>query len=343
MTRETTPPGEAAAAGPIRVLVTGASGFVGGALVERLRHDPAVDVRGTGRRALDDELYHSVDLSLPGAEEQLAALAPFTPDVVVHAAARSAPWGTAAEFTAENVGATRAVVRYAEGLARAPRLVFVSTASVLYQARDQLLLRDDAPLPPRFVNRYAATKAEAEEVVRGYRGEWVVLRPRAVFGPGDTTLYPRLAALAERGRLPRFREPRARPVLSDLVYIDSLVEYLVRSLTADGVPGRTIAVTNAHPVPLQATLARILTGAGLPAPTRTVSRRVALAAATAVEAAWRVLRRRGEPPITRYSIIVSAFSKTFDVSPCLALLGEPAVTLDEGIERFIASVKGEQG
>ncbi|QJU53890.1 NAD-dependent epimerase/dehydratase family protein [Herbiconiux sp. KACC 21604] len=334
-----TPAAATPAPAPTRVLVTGASGFVGGALLERLRHDPSFAVRGTGRRRLDDELYRSVDLTSSTAAEELAALAPFEPDVIVHAAARSAPWGTAAEFTAENVEATRAVVRYAVGLDQAPRLVFVSTASVLYEARDQLLLRDDAPLPARFVNRYAATKAEAEEVVRGYRGEWVVLRPRAVFGPGDTTLYPRLAALAERGRLPRFGEPHDRPVLSDLVYIDTLVEYLVRALTADGVPGRTLAVTNAQPVPLQATLARILTGAGLPAPTRIVSRRVALAAATAVETAWRVLRRRGEPPITRYSIIVSAFSKTFDVSPCLALLGPPAVTLDEGIERFVASLR----
>ncbi len=347
--------------------MTGASGFVGGALLRRLADDPGFAVLGVGRRHVDAGVpgagsrgavaegsaavaaYRRVDLAAPDAAERLRGLTrageheSFRPEVIVHAAARSSPWGTRAEFERDNVGTTRAVLEYARSFAPGcrPRLVFVSTASVLSRARDQLALRDDERVPRRFVSEYAASKHAAEHLVRGYPGEWVILRPRAVFGPGDTTLFPRIAAAAERGRLPRFRAPRAGgPVLSDLVYIDTLVEYLVRALTEPRAARTTLAVTNGEPVDLQRAVFALLDRAGVPVPQRTVSRRTALAAATLVEGVWRVLRRRGEPPITRYSVIVYAFAKTFDAERCRELLGEPLVPMAEGLERFARTLDG---
>ncbi|MGA1837988.1 NAD-dependent epimerase/dehydratase family protein [Herbiconiux sp. 11R-BC] len=379
----------------VRALVTGASGFVGGALLRRLADDPGFAVLGVGRRdvaagapdagsrgaggtgaggpsagapgaGVQDgpaeagceigalghgaaaegsaaAAYRRVDLAAPDAVERLRELTragehgPFRPEVIVHAAARSSPWGTRAEFERDNVGTTRAVLEYARSFAPGsrPRLVFVSTASVVSRVRDQLALRDDEPVPRRFVSEYAASKHAAEQLVRGYPGEWVILRPRAVFGPGDTTLFPRIAAAAERGSLPRFRAPRAGgPVLSDLIYVDTLVEYLVRALTEPRAARTSLAVTNGEPVDLQREVFALLGRAGVPVPQRTVSRRTALAAATLVEGAWRVLRRRGEPPITRYSVIVYAFATTFDAERCRELLGEPLVPMAEGLERF---------
>jgi nucleoside-diphosphate-sugar epimerase len=341
-----------------------------------LRADPGYTAIGIGRRTLDDAGYRVLDLAAPGAGAALDALG-FVPDVIVHAAARSSPWGTRAEFERDNVQTTRVLVDFARragsaggsastastsgsarsaastsaaasGSATRPRFVFVSTASVLYRAADQLGVPDHAPVGPRFVNGYAASKFAAEQVVRGYQGEWVVLRPRAVFGPGDSTLFPRVVEAAQRGRLPRFRTGQGRStgrvgaaVMSDLVYIDSLVQYLVGSLTAPGVVGRTLTVTNGEPVDLQETVFALLARLGIPAPRRAVSRRGALWAATAVEAFWRLARRAGEPPITRYSVIVYAYSKTFDAQPCRRLLGDPAVSVADGIDRFVASLATE--
>ncbi|MDO9397721.1 MAG: NAD(P)-dependent oxidoreductase, partial [Herbiconiux sp.] len=254
---------------PIRVLVTGASGFVGGALLARLTADPAFSAIGIGRRPLPELAgYRVVDLAAPDAEARLSTLRPdparpdsalFVPDVVVHAAARSSPWGTRAEFERENVGITRTLLRWAESLPRAPRVVHLSTASVLYRARDQRGLRGDLPAREPFVSEYARSKAAAEELVRAYPGEWVVLRPRAVFGPGDSTVFPRLLAAARSGRLPRLRVPRAGPVLSDLVHIDTLVEAIVRCVTDAAPVGRTVAVVGGDPVDLQQTVFGILT------------------------------------------------------------------------------------
>ncbi|SDZ52188.1 NAD-dependent epimerase/dehydratase family protein [Herbiconiux ginsengi] len=322
---------------PLRVLVTGASGFVGGALVRRLAADARFEVLGLGRRAVDRADYRVLDLSAPDAAERLDGLG-FRPDVVVHAAARSSPWGTRAEFERENVHATRAVVEFATRQAARPRFVFVSTASVLYTAGDQLDVPDDAIAGPRFVNEYAASKYAAELVVRDYAAEWVVLRPRAVFGPGDTTLLPRLLAAARRGSLPRFRAGRAGPAMSDLVYIDTLVEQLVVAATSPAVLGQTVVVTNGEPVPLQETVFALLDRVGVPRPRRTVSRGVAIWLATVVEGAWRMSRRSGEPPITRYSVIVYATSKTFDARRCRELFGPPVVSVSEGLDRVAESL-----
>ncbi|MGD8167898.1 NAD-dependent epimerase/dehydratase family protein [Herbiconiux sp. P16] len=351
-----TSPGGAAAVRPVRVLVTGASGFVGGALLRRLAGDPAFDALGLGRRPIDRADYRMLDLAetadtveaggsvgpgsvepdsrAPGAAARLDALG-FRPDVIVHAAARSSPWGTRAEFERENVQTTRAVVDFATRQPTRPRLVFVSSASVLYTAGDQLEVADDAVAGPRFVNGYAASKYAAELVVRDYPGEWAVLRPRAVFGRGDTTLLPRLLQAARRGSLPRFRPGRSGPAMSDLVAIDTLVEQLVVAATSPAVVGQTVVVTNGEPVPLQETVFGLLDRLGVPRPRRAVSRGVARSAATAIEWAWRIARRRDEPPITRYSVIVYAYSKTFDARRCRELFGPPAASVSEGLDRVV--------
>ena len=315
-----------------RILVTGASGFVGGRLLVRFADRPDLEWHGLGRRARGEAGtgYTSHDLGEP-----LHRLADpsFVPDVVIHAAARATPWGSAAEFQRDNVDATRHVIDYCLAHGR-PRLIYVSSSSVFYQDGPQLGLTEQSPIGPRFVNRYAETKAAGEQLVRAYPGSWAIARPRAVFGPGDTVLFPRILAAAKVGKLPRFATGAAGPAMGDLIYVDTLVDYLLalalrRDLTGD------YNLTNAQPVPIQAFLLDVFARLGLPAPTRTVSVRTALLAATVTEALWRVLGRTGEPPITRFGVGVFAWSKTFDVTRMLADLGPPSVSIAEGVDAFV--------
>jgi hypothetical protein len=110
-------------------------------------------------------------------------------------------------------------------------------------------------------------------------------------------------------------------------------------MTRRAVVGRTLVVTGGEPVELQAEVARLLEASGRSAPTRSVSRRAALVAASVLEAAWRIARRPGEPPLTRYSVIVYAFSKTFDDRQTRAVLGEPLVPTAVALERLIAEAR----
>lgn len=309
----------------MRILITGASGFVGGSLLRRLGSDGAFDVHGVGRRALDLPNYTPRDLSQ-------AFDLPFRPDVVIHAAARASPWGARAEFERHNVGATRHVIDFCRRH-DVPRLIYVSSSSVFYRNEDQLDLTEESPIGPNYVNDYAATKHAAECVVMQAPLRWTILRPRAVFGPGDTVLFPRILAAARRGRLPLIERPGA-PAMGDLIYIDSLCDYIAKA-AADPAAHGCYNLTNAQPVPMQQFLSTALERLGLPAPRRRVSVRSAMWAARALEFGYRALRRRDEPPVTRFGVGAFAYSKTFDVRKALAAFGPPSVSIDEGLERFV--------
>jgi len=310
----------------VRILVTGASGFVGGAYVRRFRDRPGLVVHGVGRRPLSISGYTAVDLSRPFDLD-------FEPDVVVHAAARASPWGTAAQYRRQNVDATRYVIDFCRrhGL---PRLVYVSSSSVFYRDGHQLGITEESPIGPRFVNDYAASKHAGERLAAGYPGEWCIVRPRAVFGPGDTVLFPRILRAARRGRLPLIDNGGTEAV-GDLIYIDTLCEYLHAAATSPKAPRRAFNLTNNQPVAILPFLFDVFDRLGVPRPTRRVSLRTAMLAARTGEAIYRVLRLPGEPPVTRFGVGVFAWSKTFDVSRTLAAFGPPSTSLEHGVERFV--------
>lgn len=314
----------------MRILVTGASGFVGGRLAE-LAREAGHEVIGLGRRRLDQPGYLSVDLGRTPADE-LPAL-PWRPDAVIHCAARATPYAKRADYDRDNVVATQTVLDWCAALG-SPRLVHVSSSSVLYRDGDQLDLTEETPLPATFANDYARTKADSERIVRTYGGSWVIARPRAVFGPGDTVLFPRIIAAAKAGRVPRLTG-RATPAVGDLVYVDNLATYLLQLAERPDLGG-VYHLTNAEPVEIQALLLEVIERLGLQAPTREVSLTTAMRAATVLERAWRVLRLPGEPPITPYGVGVLSWSKTFVPDKMLRDLGTPPISVAEGVEAFVA-------
>ena len=309
----------------MKILVTGASGFVGGRFMARFRHRPGLLLHGVGRRPLPGPDYTAIDLSRPF---ELS----FAPDVVLHAAARASPWGRPAEFERDNVEATRQVLALCERVGR-PRLVYVSSSSVFYRPGHQLDLTEGSPIGPRFVNEYARTKAVGEKLVEQYAGSWAIARPRAVFGPGDTVLFPRILAAARQGKLPLFAS-EGPPARGDLIYVDTLLDYLLALALRSELTG-AYNLTNGQPVDIQPFLLDLVGRLGLPVPTRRLSVRTALAAAAATEAIYRLLRLPSEPPITRFGVGVFAWSKTFDVRKARAALGPPSVSLEEGVEAFV--------
>lgn len=317
----------------MRILLTGASGFIGGRFLQRFRERPDLQLLGIGRRALNDPLYRSLDLSQPAALAELLERMRFVPDAVIHAAALSSPFAPRAHYLRHNVEATAQVIAACGRLGR-PRLVYISSSSVHYQPRDQLGIREDDPIGPKFANTYAETKATGERLVQAYAGPWCVLRPRAVFGPGDTVLFPRLLHAARLGKLPRIVRA-GPPALGDLIGVDALCDYMLRAAFSAHARG-AFNLSHGEPVVMQDFLAEVFRRLDLPTPTREVPYRLARLAAHAAELAWATLRLRGEPPVTRFGVDVLCFSKTFDTRRAVEVLGPPSQTLAEGLEAFIA-------
>lgn len=322
----------------MRVLVTGGTGFLGRHLVWRLASDGA-EVVFTGRRREAADLVCAyakgsvrfVPIEHGSAHATSALTECADPmDAVVHCAALSSPWGRAQDFERANVVSTAEVLA-ACSKARVARLVHISTPSLYFRFQDQLGIREDQTLGPP-VNDYARTKGLAEQMVQQQTPcESVILRPRALFGPWDDTLMPRLLRVMRAGPIPLMRGGRA---LQDLTYVDNAVDAICLALTQPLTQRvATYHVSNGEPIMLRNLLEVIASECQLPLRTRNLPWPFVHAGAWGLEALAHL--RGNEPALTRYSAGALAFSQTLNLEAIQRDLGyTPRVSLREGIRRY---------
>lgn len=326
---------------PGKLLITGGTGFLGRHLVWRAASE-GMEVVFTGRsaQAADQVIrlapapvrWLPLDHGQPDAAGTLAEAAQGA-DALVHCAALSSPWGRFEDFQRANVTSTREVLDACR-VHGVRRLVHISTPSLYFGFRDRLDIREDADLPAP-ANDYVRTKLAAEALIHAAPPpEVALLRPRALFGPWDQTLVPRLLRVMARGPLPIMRGGN---ILLDLTYIDNAVEAAWLALTRP-LPHRvnTYNVSNGEPRELTDVLAVMAREFGLPLRTRRVPWPLVDGLARGLE--WVARLGSGkEPPLTRYSAGVLAFSQTLDISALRDELGyRPTVDIDEGIRRHAA-------
>jgi nucleoside-diphosphate-sugar epimerase len=325
----------------MHVLVTGATGFVGRWVVAALlkRGDR---VRGMGRNEtacgiLESEGAEVVRADLRDRPAVVAACAGV--DAVLHVGALSAPWGPAAEFHSVNVGGTEHVLAGCREY-RVGRLVYVSSPSVFFDGRDHHDLTDDAPYPRRLMSVYSTTKKIAEDRIRAAAAEGlatVTLRPKAVFGPGDTSLLPRLLRAAERRRLPQIGDGRNRV---DLTYVENVADALLLALESKAAVGKTYTITNGEHVLLWDLIRQVLRGLGLDDDLRRLPYPFVYVLAALSEA--RAALFGGEPLLTRYTTALLARPQTYNIDAARRDLGySPRVSIAEGVERTLKSLRVE--
>lgn len=334
----------------MRILVTGGTGFLGQHLARALL-TAGYDVRILGRdfRATGDLLAAGAEPVVADLRDSASVIAACDGiDAVYHVGALSAPWGRAADFQAINVGGTIAVIA---GCRRhgVRRLVYVSSPSVVFADADQHDLTEVAPYPARFTSVYSLTKKLGEDAVRAARGQFetVIVRPKAMFGPGDRALLPRLIAVARSGRLPQIGDGRN---LVDLTYVENVVAALLLALDAPEAVGRTYFITNDEHVALWPTIREVLATLGLPTTLRRLPLPAALTLARALEATATLTGR--EPLLTRYTVQILARTQTYDISAARRDLGyAPQISVADGMLRTlqalepavpVASVRGRQ-
>lgn len=318
--------------------VTGGSGFVGGRLIERLRRD-GIEVRALARSDAAAERVRSLDAEpVRGDLSDTDAMRTGAEgcELAFHAAATLGDWGPLEEFVRGNVVGTENALSACER-AGVRRFVHVGTEAAVMAGEPLVNVDETAPLRPDSPAPYSATKARAEERVlaasrEGF--ETVCVRPRFVWGRGDTSLLPRIVELVKGGRFAWVGGGRHR---TSTTHIDNTVEGLVLGARR-GVPGNAYFVTDGEPVVFREFLSELLATEGVDAPSRSVPAPVAHALASGGEALWRALPLPGQPPMTRFAYWVSAQECTIRIDKAREQLSyEPVRSVADGLAEMSAS------
>lgn len=318
----------------MRVLVTGATGFLGGH-VARTLVSRGHDVVGLGRDTTsgarleaDGVAFHRADLRDVRAWRD-AVLAS---DAVVHCAARSTLWGRWGDFVRDNVDASAAVARAAADAGA--RLVHISSPSIYNATGATDHVREDQPVGPRWDSLYARSKWLAERAVARVAPDALVLRPRAIHGPGDSAIVPRIADGLRAGRLPRLV---AGEVWTEITRVENAVAAVERGLETD-VAG-PVNVTDGEPIALWAGIDRVADAIGVARPTRHVPAGLVEGVAGVVETIARLRPSRPEPTLTRSGVRLLTTPMTLDLTRARTELGwRPVVSAQEGLDLTIAGL-----
>ncbi|HEX2414686.1 MAG TPA: NAD-dependent epimerase/dehydratase family protein [Thermoleophilaceae bacterium] len=312
--------------------VTGGSGFIGGAMIRRLR-DEGWDVRALARSAGSAEAVRALGAdAVRGDLEDTRALAEGAEgcELAFHAAAKVEDWGDPDEFERLNVAGTQNVLDSCRA-SGVRRVVHVGTEAALMAGSPLVNVDENAPLRPDSPVLYSSSKAKAELRVRAANRdglETVVVRPRFVWGRGDTTLLPALTELVRTGR---FRWVDGGRHLTATTHVDNTVEGLW--LAATRAPaGGVYFVTDGEPVIFRDFVTRMLATQGVTPADKSIPASVAGPVAVAAERIWRLTRRPGQPPLTRFAVWVSSQECTIDISRAEQELGyRPVVSREEGL------------
>ncbi len=324
----------------MRVLVTGAHGFIGSHLVEKLVAE------GASARALvspwgslenlsgvrHPNVRNQIEIVRAdiGESESLRGVCDGV-DLVYHAAARVADYGPAAAFWRVNVEGTKNLVLEAERAA-VERFVLVSSVAVHrytgFRNADPRTLPLDGTL-----NAYARSKVAAENVLNAAQLEAVIVRPGLwPFGPRDPN-FGRLVAALRKGRLPLVDGGRA---VINTAYSENLMDGLWVAGTVPQAAGNTYVIADAGAPSWKdvfTELARIL---GVPAPRLSLPGWFAEPLGETIERAYALAAPQAEPPLTRYRGALMRRDVHFSPTPAHDLGYAPTVSWREGLARTAA-------
>jgi nucleoside-diphosphate-sugar epimerase len=331
------------------ILITGATGFVGGRMLETfIQKFGNQQVIGTGRNDTMIKTWQEKGVMIEKGDlsDTVFTQSLFQKNAiktVIHVAAKSSPWGTYDSFYQSNVVATRNLLEAATAT-KVERLIYISTPSIYFNFKDRFGVKEDDPIDYEFVNTYTSTKYEAELLVRKFAKETdlftVIFRPRAIVGRGDTVIIPRVLRAYE---LDKLRIVGNGKNMADFTSISNLCNAALLAMKADEkCNGEIFNITDGEPQNLWDFIRFLLKNMDLRSDLKQIPYPLAYSVAFLQEKFNAIFKPEVEPALTRYGIGILSKSLTMDISKARQLLGyEPIMTPKESILEFIKSVKND--
>jgi nucleoside-diphosphate-sugar epimerase len=319
----------------MRVLLTGATGFLGYRMLERLAGTDSIEsITAAGRtlKPTHTVIHPKVSYILGNLEDQEYAFKLAKDiDLIINAAALSSPWGKETDFIKANVQTQVNLINAALKF-KINRFIYISTPGIYFNSKDRFLIKESDPLPSEFINAYAKTKREAEILLENSIIPYIILRPRALTGRGDTVIMPRLIRAYDEGKLRIIGNGKNRV---DLTSVTNVVQAVMLSIKADhNALNQAYNISNGEPVALWECIEYVLSLLGKEMPQKKIPYSVAIVVAQLLELKSKVTNYK-EPPLTKYGIGTLARSFTMDITKARELLKyKPEVTTKQAIEEF---------
>lgn len=319
----------------MRAFVTGGSGFVGRRLIPALR-EQGHTVRALGRsQASLDVVRRAGAEPVEGDLSNVDALKRGMEgcEVVFHSAATVKQWGTRAEFFEGNVRGTENVLEAARAVG-IKRLVHVSTEAVLVDGSPMVNVDETRPLPERPIGQYSSTKGAAERLVLSVNSPeltTVVVRPRFVWGKGDTSVLTILVDAVKSGR---FRWVDGGTFKTSTCHVANCVEGMI--LAAEkGRGGQAYFLTDGEPVVFREFITSLLKTQGVDPGNKKIPFGFAMGLATVCELLWNFLPLPGTPLLNRQELLLAGREVTVNDEKARRELGyEGRMTREAGLREM---------
>ena len=254
-------------------------------------------------------------------------------DLVVHAGALSTIWGAWEDFYHANVLGTKYVLEACRQTG-IQRLVYVSSPSIYAAPKDQLAIKESDAPEENNLNNYIRSKLASEKLFKDYPDvPSIILRPRGLFGIGDTSILPRVINLSQKIGIPLIGDGRQ---LMDMTCVENVALAIRLGIEAPEAKGEVYNITNGEPRAFRDLLEESLTGLGYPIKYRKIPASLLSGIASSLEFIYKTLNLKGEPPLTRYTYYLLRYSQTLDISKAERELGyHPKISISEGIEQYV--------
>jgi len=316
----------------MKIFITGASGFIGGAIARAL--STIHNVRAMSRSEGGDEQLRLLGATPVRSElgavklEHLAGC-----EVVIHCAAFVKQWGTREEFWRTNVDGTAQLLQAARQ-AGVKRFIHVGTEAALFHGQHMRDIDETYPYPASTPFLYPETKAAAEKLVLAANApgfETISLRPRFVWGPGDQTILPVVKKMVKAGMYMWIDQGRVR---TSTTHIDNFVHAVTLALS-QGRGGQAYFITDDSTTTVREFLTALLKTQGIMMPKASIPGPLARTLGRILESIWTLLRLKSEPPLTYFAAAMASSECTIRIDKARAALGyEPIITQEEGLAQL---------
>lgn len=327
----------------MKAAVTGATGFVGGKLVEKLV-EKGYEVRALARKTSDVsrleklgvEIYYG-DLSDKDSLEKF----PSGCELIFHIAAFVSDWGDKKDFYEQNVEATKTLLD-ASAKHNLKRFIHMSSSTVIWKSTFSEIhnlknVDESYPYPEKYNDDYNETKSLSEKLVIKYNGkenlETVAIRPSNIWGAGDTVILPRIAEAALKGFLVNMGT--SSKIVSP-VNINNLIHGVLLAAESEKAPGNIYFINDGVEMDNTTFVKGELNAAGIEwEPKITVPYKIGYSIAFIMEMVFKILRSKKPPVLTRFAVSALSGSRTYSIKKAREQLGyEPVCSYQQGMNEL---------